>query len=283
MNTVPFRAVLEDVLGLAGYPYDTASQLQLDQAARFINRRVREAWEWGPWPEWTPTEQRAFADPFDITNTYGAGEIVYDETTDAYYECLQELTSGIQVSNGSYWEAVTSYDPVIAWEQRGQEKIGRVWSVTKYDPFTKGLGSNYSFGFYSSPEGIEVLDCTLKRVWLLYSLRYPQYSAKPHAAGQVYRYGDVVYYPGTEDSDLFPDRGECYKASLDVEGNEVWEWVKFPALLQSYVTSAAGADMLRHYGQKQLAVDYEARALDYLKAEFDKLNLGALINARGVL
>lgn len=280
MRTVPFRTVLEDALGLAGYPYDGATQLQLDTAARFINRRLREAWEWGPWPEWTTSELRPFADDFDIRNTYGTGQTVYDPITDAYYECVQDLTTGIPVTTIGWWKPVNNVPTCITYEQRGKEKLGRVWSINKWDVFTNGIRDNLSYGFYLSPEGVEVLDCQLKRVWMFFSIRAPLFSAKRHDAGQGYRYGDVIYYPEMENHNLFPERGECYQADYDVDGNQMWRWVQFPMILQSYVTTAAGADLLRHYGQKQLAAEYDARAAEMLREEFDKHNLSALMNVR---
>jgi hypothetical protein len=49
-------------------------------------------------------------------------------------------------------------------------------------------------------------------------------------------------------------------------------------MLHGYVSQAAGADMLRHYGQKELAVQYDAMAAETLRQEFDKCYLGAQMN-----
>ncbi len=279
MRHVSFRTILEDVLGLAGTTYDSATQLQLDTAARFINRRVREAWEWGPWPEWTPCELRAFADDFAMTETYPAGAVKYDPDGDKYYRCRIEATHGVALSDPAHWEEVTNVDRVIAYEQRNKHRIGRAWSVTRRNVF-KSEGGNYTFPHWLSPEGVEVLDCRQNQVWLLYSIRCPAYGARKHVPGVDYRYDEVVYVPSDSADPQFPERGECYRAGYDTAGNQTWIWVKFPLILQGCVTTGAGADMLRHYGQKQLASEYDLRAKDTLQMEFDKVSPVGRMNVR---
>lgn len=274
MRRVAFRTILEDVLGIAGYPYDSASQSQLDQAARFVTRHVRYAWEWGPWPEWTRAEQRAFASDYYSTVTYGVGDLVYYATTDKYYTCTV-ISLGNLPTDTNYWSEATTYDKEIRYEQNYERKIGRVWTVTKYNPYTYFRGANYTYSHMLSSLGVFVPDATLTRVWILFSDRSPEFSAKVFSASASYSEGDLVYYPGTETGGIFPNRGEVYKAVTDSAGAQTWEIVEFPAALAPYVTSKAAADMLRHYGQRELSAGYDAEAERQLLQEWDKVNTEA--------
>jgi len=271
MRAIPYRTVLEDVLGVAGYPYDEASQGQLDIATNFINRHVRHGWEWGPWPEWTRSEYRAFAGSYYAITAYGVGDVVYYGTTDTYYICTAISTSNLP-TDISFWSEYTAYDKMIANEQPYERKLGRVYTVTRDNPYLKFRGSTKGFPHMMSSLGLFVPDCGLKRVWVLFSDRNPRFSAKPHSATQIYQAGDVVYYPGTEDVDLFPDRGQCYVAVVDSAGAETWVIVEFPEVLHAYVVNKAGADMLRYYQQRELAVVFDELGQGQLLDEWDKVN-----------
>jgi hypothetical protein len=271
MRRISFRTVLEDVLGIAGYPYDSATQSQLDQAARFINRHVRYGWEWGPWPEWTRAEQRAFASDYYDSVTYGIGDLVYYATTDKYYSCIV-ISQGNVPTNATYWIETTTYDKHIAFEQAYERAIGRVWTCTKYNPYLKFRGSNYTYPHMLSSLGIFVPDAGETRLWVLFSDRPPEFSAKIHSTTAAYSKGDIVYYPGTETSTLFPNRGECFRADIDSAGLQVWVLVEFPVILHAFVVNRAAADMLRHYGQRELAQTYDAMAANELVQEWDKVN-----------
>lgn len=280
MRTMSFRTVLEDVLGMAGYPYDTASQSQLDQAARFINRHVQYFHEWGPWPDWTRAEFRPFADQYYSTVTYGIGDVVY---YNGEYYSATAITIGNLPTDTNYWEETTTPDPAaIAYEQAYQNKIGRPWKVTKHNPYTTERASQYSYPYNLSATGLIVMGANLDRVWVLFSDPAPVFSAKVHNVSQAYSQYDVVYYPGTEDSDIFPNRGWCYYADIDSSGAQVWIPVGFPKIAHNYVVNKAAADMLRHYGNKELAVTYDQMASGLLLDEWDKINTVAYQNIIGV-
>lgn len=283
MRTIPFRTVLEDVLGLAGYPYDTASQTQLEMAARFVNRHVRQFWEWGPWPEWTRAEYRPLAETYNETITYVQGDVVYYDTTDTYYVCTAALSAGNLPTNTNYWaESEVPVVPYIDYEQHHQTKIGRVWRVTRLNPYVTGRADQTSYPFSVSDNGIIVADRTQKRVWVLFSDQSPRFSAKAFDATASYQQYDVVYYPNTENSDIFPDRGQCYYADIDSLGAYVWVQVKFPLAAHNYVVNKAAADMLRYYGNKELAVSIDQMSEEMIQVEWDRVNTLAYQNVIGM-
>lgn len=270
MRDVPFRTILEDVLGLAGYPYDTATQSQLDQAARFINRNLRYAWEWGPWPEWTRAERRPFASEYNATIQYGIGEVVYYGTTDKYYQCTV-VSQGNLPTDTNYWSEYTDYDKEVRFEQTYARKLGRVWTVTKHNPYVKFRGDNLTYPHMLSSLGVFVPGANVTRVWVLFSDRSPEFSASIWSASNTYSDGDVVYYPGTEDGN-FPNKGECYKAEYDSTGAEVWSQVQFPMALRGYVVNKSAADLLRYYKEHERATLFDGMAKSDLLEEYDKVN-----------
>ena len=62
MRTISFRNVLEAVCGLIGHPFDTTGSAQITAMVPFLNLKMQEAWSFGPWPEWTLTEERTPVD-----------------------------------------------------------------------------------------------------------------------------------------------------------------------------------------------------------------------------
>lgn len=271
MRSVPFRTILEDTLGTAGYPYDEASQTQLDMAARFINRHVRKGWEWGPWPEWTRAEYRPFADNYYATVQYGVGAVVWYDAESKYYQA-SAITQGNLPTDTNYWAEYTLENHYIAFRQYYQNVINRVWGVYKYNPYTKLPVQQYTYAAKLSTDGIFVQNCSASKVWVLFSDIPSTYSAKVFDPSANYSEGDIVYYPGTEDEDLLPARGECFKAIIDSSGSYTWQAIPFPAALQDYVVLKAAADMLRYYGNKELALSYDSQAKTQLLDEWDKVN-----------
>jgi hypothetical protein len=275
MRTVSFRNVLEDILGISGYPYDTANQSQLDMAARFVNRHIRSFWEWGPWPEWTRAEYRPFADYWYANLSYVPGAIVYWSDTDSYYTCTVATVPGIAPNDAGYWAATTTFDRHIAREQYYQNKIGRVWGFTKRNPYLFERGQNYTYPYHETSLGYMVPECKETRVWVLFSDPAPAFSAKPWGLTVSYSKGDLVFYPGTEDSAIFPQRGWVYRADYDTSGNQVWVPVDFPFVALDYVVNKAAADMLRHYNRAELAATYDPRGDESILDEWDKINTKA--------
>lgn len=145
MRTTPFRAVLEEVLASCGLVYDAANQTQLDTAANCINRRLAEMWDWTSWPETVRSQKRGFADQHTTALPYAAGDVLWDDTAEAYYEAKILVPVGIALTNTTYWGVATRPTAsLIEWEQYGADEIGRVWRVTKADWFTDTARNSYS-------------------------------------------------------------------------------------------------------------------------------------------
>ncbi len=282
MRSTPFRTIIEQVLGLAGQVYDSTASAQLEQVSNFITLRMQEAYDYYPFPELRKREERAFANRWYATVSYAVSDVVWDPTTEKYYAALQ-AHSNVVVTNATYWEeASTPATLLVNYEQLGATKIGRVWGVYATDPNTST--SNTEYDYVQTEDGIAVPGCTAKTVWVVFTPPAPRWTARTHVttAGAYRRY-DVVYSdPNATANENFPDRGECYVAEYDSNNAIVWVKQPFPTVLSRFVVYAAGSDLLRYYGKKDQADDFESRAYQFLGDERDKVGLSSMQSWRGI-
>lgn len=113
MRTETFQSVLNGVAAKLGM--DPARDLNPARAAslcEYINLRVKEAWKFEFWPEWTVTEQRYYRDVYDATKNVAAGDERVFLPDGNYYQALQAqapaaqapaLLNSIYVENSAYW------------------------------------------------------------------------------------------------------------------------------------------------------------------------------------
>lgn len=257
-------------MGIAGQKYDATLTDQLAIAVGFINLRVREGWEWEKWPEWTLSQERAFAEDWADTESYAEDEVVWDATTEAYYKSLQDANTGNAVTDAAWWEECDADDTEILTEQYGRDKIGRVWNVCDLNP--QQYEQVRTYPHVLTADGLRVLGSPGTTVWVEFTKPAPRFSSRVHSTSETgYARYDIVFYPGTEDSDLFPDRGECYIAEVDDAGDQFWDKVDFPMALAQFVISAAGGDLLKHYGQRETGNEEIDRGYAALFAEARKV------------
>lgn len=269
MRRIPFRTVMEQALAVAGYNYSSAQAGQLESLCNYINMRVQSAWDWAPWPELVRIEERAFAAPYEASRTYGEGDVVWYAAEEAYFEALS-TTQGNAPTNATYWEETTTpAELLVEWEQYGLTKMARVWQVYTKDPRTAATA--LKLDHVETRNGVVVPKATGTTVWVKYTEPAYRYTAVEHNGAAAYSRYDLVYYPASETASIFPDRGEVYEAELDSNGVQVWELVPFPAFLSLHVTRAAGADVLRYYGQLERALEYDGLAAQALQDEWDKV------------
>jgi hypothetical protein len=280
MRATPFRTVLEQVLGLCGQPFDINRTDQLAQAANFINLRVQEWWDHNPWPELLNHEERAFAADYYSSRTYGLGDVVWHAATEKYYEALQ-TTQGNAVTDATYWEETDTPEALlIAWEQYGENKMGRVWNVYTADPRTSRTARKLDF--VQTADGIVVPWAAQQTVWVVFTKPASQYTATLYQESTTYDRYDLVFYPGSETSTAFPDRGVVYQVELDTNNAYFWQLVPFPAFLAPGLVHLAASDMLRNQGQKELAERYEAFGQNRLLDEWDKVRPATAASITGV-
>ena len=96
----------------------------------FIDERLREGWESYDFVETTLVEQRAFANDYDPTLCYNTGDIVWDWSSNSYYQALAPTIGGT-LSNPAVWQPNVNppYPRSIPWWQTGHTQIGTCFSA----------------------------------------------------------------------------------------------------------------------------------------------------------
>lgn len=104
MRTVSYQKIERRVAQLLGWD---PSNLDPDDWANIrdcISDSLEEIWRYGHWNDLQVTEQRRYADPYDSTATYAAGDIVYHIGSDDYYQALQSTTGNAPATqSGDSW------------------------------------------------------------------------------------------------------------------------------------------------------------------------------------
>lgn len=266
MISIPYRRVLEDVLSTSGIPYDESNADLLNIVNTYINRRVAEVWNHWPWPELKKIEERAFADDWNAQVDYAVDDVVWVPDEKVYYIALQDNLNSEPSANPDDWEETDAPTPkLVKWAQLAKWSIGHVWGVCLEDP--RGVVKPRTIGWMETEDGVVVPGSTANTCWLIYTPIAPEFSTRVWNTDHAYDRGDIVYYPGTEDADEFPQRGECYKAEIDVEGVQYWYWVQFPKFLAHVVIFGAAADLARHYRKDEDATRLEALHRDAIARE----------------
>jgi len=125
MRSVPYSEVLKGVADAMGWKTDDDGTLLLDDrewhmAKRAITKAYGKVHPAAFWRELTQVEKRHFADAWESTTAYVAGDFVWFDQAAAYYQAIQAHTGqepatidadGVVTVNLSYWaEAVRSLD-----------------------------------------------------------------------------------------------------------------------------------------------------------------------------
>jgi hypothetical protein len=272
MRSVTFKSVLHGAAALAGM---RPADLTTDRAAtltEYINNRVAEGWRRDFWPEWTVVSQRQYHPSYDATKNVTAGDVRYDEASDAYYTALQNQTPAAEgPTNAAYWAAVDeTFEPVVPYEEAGLEAIDEVKRVLRRNPRTHPTQPG-ELDWEPVESGILVHQRPgqpkVPRPWVNYRRRPPVFDSKVWTAGEVVAAGAVRYYAAT---------GECYLALAGSEGvippsdATKWELVKFPAALGGWVKRAVFSDTLRDQKQTDRAMVELGQAQDELQDAVDR-------------
>jgi hypothetical protein len=260
MQTAKLRAVLDGIAALQGAEPYTVGDPDFIAAVANIGRHLERGWQHDFFPEWSPTERRAFRDAWDAGETYAAGDEVYFEDDDAYYTANSAPNNPAAgespATDEDKWTVLTSFAKYIALEQPGKTVIAEVSRLCKNDPDVNPLRPG-EIPHKMTALGIVPMAACGSRVYVTFRKPVPQFTATEWDAAEAYAADDLVYDDET---------GECYKAvqagtNHAVTDEAYWERVEFPARLKNFVTVAAYADALRGDDQTGKA-QAEARNAD---------------------
>lgn len=252
MRTVTFQSVLYYVAARLGLePERNLLPAQARAFGRFIEERVREAWESFQWPELCPTEERYYRPVYSPADTYAIDDEVYDADEEGYFRSLQDANAGNEVTDDAFWEEITeTMDRFIALDQEDEEPIGEIFNAWEADPrvTTRAIPAAFTLDADGAHFG---LDAPLS-IWLSYRIRPSLFSGELWDSTTSYEEGAVVYSSTS---------GECYLATADsvninpaTDTNEsAWVRQKLPAILAPFVKYAVTSDALDEDGQTDKA------------------------------
>lgn len=151
------------------------------------------------------------------------------------------------------WTIIEQRTPVaryVAWNQAGQNVIGRVFKVYMADPQVNNFPVDIAFKTNQSGIFCGFLVPATGPVWIKYIQPAPKFSAVPWLNTTTYGLGDLVYDPTS---------GNTYQSlQASNTGNVVtnatwWIVVPFPYIICDQVVRGAYADALRDEGQTDKA------------------------------
>lgn len=135
MRTTLYTQVLQQAAELAGRAYTDetgAVVLSGSDAIMFrtmIGQAIRRAWTNQAWPETTIHTMRRWASTWTSGQTYTRGDIVWWPTTNQYFVCVAQTTTGTPTVS---WDgAVTNTPQINLWYPLADEYSADNWLVAK--------------------------------------------------------------------------------------------------------------------------------------------------------
>ena len=258
MRTIVFQSVRDQILRMMGWNPAVATDEQKHRCTEYIQCNLRQGWEYAFFPEWMPLEERACADDYDASLTYGLGAIVWDATAKQYMSSAQAANCGHALTDAGWWTShllTAPTETVISLEQRGKTKMGELFAVypAQSDACKDILdGGGRRIDAILGENGIMVLGAlpTSGTVWVRFRKQFPKFSNELWTPGSTYPENYVVLWPTTTDEQ---QGGQCYMARITSAGEWYWELQEFPAIMEQFVMLATMADMLRGEGQMERA------------------------------
>jgi hypothetical protein len=266
------QRILYDVSRRAGLvPDGDDANLDPDKAYEilgFMDDRLRESWDTYDFLETTFCEQRAFRDDFNPLFCYPQNAIVWDPSTQQYYQALAETVGG-PLSNTAVWKQNPNVTPrFIPWRQACKTPIGVCFGAWNKNPYEDPHRIRQQF--LISIRGLEfTTTCNLAFVWIVFRIPYPGIGRSDWSPTSTYSVGDAVL-DGVDSYISGADNNLNNQPSLSPT---FWSRFRIPYPLTRFVTQAAYSDTLITDGQNEKAPDELAKAYAYLSAAFDQQEL----------
>lgn len=200
---------------------------------------------------WAESKTSYSGDEYAAATTYAAGDIVYYQTTDRYYQC-HSASTGNAPTDTSYWGVLTALDKYIAWEQTGETAIGLVRGAFNKNPRIHKNWRRYRFTRNENgiqiPEGPNV-------VWLDFQLRAPELFGDDYSETATYTADvDQVLFTETSGAKNFYNCIVNTSAGEDPEDTAAsWSKVNIPHYFKTWLVNAAAGDCYRMDRQEAAA------------------------------
>ena len=253
--TATYRSILEGAARRRGIEPGGMSVSDKAKVAEFAGDRLRVAWQWGAWPDWSPVETVATVGEWDGA-AYPAGATVWYAPTGLYYRAPTGVAVGVEPP-ASPW--------VVTGAPRRQD-MATVFNVYATDPRDNPRARKVPF--VKSSAGLVLSDkVAVNPVWVHFRLSAPQVTSAVWVVEAEYQAGDLVYEPAT---------GDCWVAievnTGEMPGPDSTKWARqlIPQILANYLKAGVAADWLRGGGKDGEADRQDGRAQGLLVDEYAK-------------
>jgi hypothetical protein len=275
-------------LGLA--PTGDNQNLSPDKARElldYMDARLKEAWELYDFNEITLVEERAFANDYDPTLSYNAGDMVWDWCSRSYYQALVPTVGGT-LANTAVWQANTQppYPRFIPWWQPGHTPIGTCFTAWNKNPYSDL--NRIRFDFIQSTTAVQFSFAPVSStVWIQFRIPYPGLALDQWDSSETYNTGDAALYGSDTYLSLIdnnlnqtpPVKPAGVPAALNPfdpnASDSNWQQFRIPWVFRQFVIYAAFSDALVCAGQNEKAPDQLQQAYAALASEFDKQTIQA--------
>ena len=258
MRTATLLDTMNKVFRRRGLDPTAVTETQKGLVVDFINERLKIAWEFTYWREWTYLEERAYRPMWYVDATYGLAAEVWNGS-DKYYQSVQAGNIGHALTDLAWWTDITgTMEKYILLDQSGKTRIGATKNI--YRSKADAERNIRELTYYLDTDRIHIYDPNAgATVWVVIREEAPRLVYEVWSGTATYAEGWVVYFPTANPSQ---QQGQCYRASLTEQNIQYWELMEIPLDLQRYCVLGATADYLRHDAQQQRAEMLEAQAED---------------------
>lgn len=109
MKTQTYTYVLQRAVELTGRVYPPSTE-EANLFRSFIANNLRRFWEMFPWPDLISTTQYFFANDYESSTAYAAGDVVYFIAAKKYYQAVRAATGNDPATAGAtQYETNTAY------------------------------------------------------------------------------------------------------------------------------------------------------------------------------
>lgn len=258
MRACTWERVRKDLAVLCGMDPTALQAVDVVRLDRLLSARAQGAWTVFRWPELCPVEQRHWLEAWNAAETYAAGDVVWYEGEEGYFEALEATSVGESPETApAKWEEATDAELWMSLEQSGETVMGEVLGVFYDDPRASRRAKRVEWQL--SERGVEACGAAApKEPWVLFRRRAPEWEGEEWDAAETYAAGEQVWWG----SDFYA----CATATSAGEspGTEAAKWSKleFPEVLRVVVVAGAYADWMRTEG-----ADAEVVGMEEGKAE----------------
>jgi len=198
--------------------------------------------------------------------SYAIGDQVYYLPTSTFYQCIQ-ATSSVVCTNTSYWGPLTPFDRYIAWEQSGENEIGKLFACRTDNHF---VTTNYDdLDAWESYQGIQVRD-NVTSCYVFYRQPCPRLKGDSWSATASYAVGDQVYFTPTGDKgNLYDCISSASAGDSPSTDPEKWDQVDIPIDFANFLVWSTYARCLSGDDKTDIKNDAMEMAEEYLSQAID--------------